>query len=82
MPPLIDECDFENLEDDFEDSTVKLFNSALAFPSSQGVAQEQAPGNSSSLHTSVRSRAGTEIISPLGTEEGFEEITVLNNLCS
>jgi hypothetical protein len=76
MPPLIDERDFENLEDNFEDSMVKLFNSALTYPSSQGMAQEQAPGNSPSFYTSVRSRAGAEIISPLGTEEGFEEITV------
>lgn len=77
MPPLIDECDFNNLEDDFEDSMVKLFDSALTYPSSQGMAQEQAPGNSPSFHTSVRSRAGAEIISPLGIEEGFEEITVI-----
>lgn len=55
MPPLIDECDPGNLEDDFEDS--------------------MAPGNSLSFHTPVRSRAGAEIISPLETEEGFEEIT-------
>ena len=77
MPPLIDECDFNYLEDDFEDSMVKLFDSALTYPSSQGMAQEQAPGNSPSFHTSVRSRAGAEIISPLGIEEGFEEITVI-----
>lgn len=77
MPPLIDECDFKNLEDDFEDSMVKLFDSALTYPSSQGMAQEQAPGNSPSFHTSVRSRAGAEIISPLEIEEGFEEITVI-----
>jgi hypothetical protein len=77
MPPLIGECDFENLEDDFEDSMVKLFNSALTYPSSQGMAQEQTLGNSSSFHTSVRSRAGAEIISPLGIEEGFEEIMVI-----
>ena len=77
MPPLIDECDFKNLEDDFEDSMVKLFDSALTYPSSQGMALEQAPGNSPSFHTSVRSRAGAEIISPLGIEEGFEEITVI-----
>jgi hypothetical protein len=77
MPPLIDECDFKNLEDDFEDSMVKLFDSALTYPSSQGMAREQAPGNSLSFHTSVRSRAGAEIISPLGIEEGFEDITVI-----
>jgi len=77
MPPLIDDFDFENLEDDFEDSMVKLFNSALTFPSSQGMAQEQAPGNSPSFHTSVRSKAGAEIISPLGTEDGFKKITVI-----
>lgn len=77
MPPLIDECDFKNLEYDLEDSMVKLFNSALTYPSSQGMAQEQAPGNSPSFHTSVRSRAGAEIISPLAIEEGFEEITVI-----
>ena len=77
MPPLIDECDFKNLEDDFEDSMVKLFDSALTYPSSQGMAQEQAPGNSPSFHTSAQSRAGAEIISSLGIEEGFEEITVI-----
>ena len=77
MPPLIDECDSENLEDDFEDSMVKLFNSALTFPSLQGMVQEQAPGNSLSFHTPARSRAGAEIISSLETEEGFEEITVI-----
>ena len=77
MPPLIDECDFNNLEDDFEDSMVKLFDSALTYPSSQGMAQGRAPGNSPSFHASVRSRAGAEIISPLGIEEGFEEITVI-----
>lgn len=77
MPPLIDECDSENPEGDFEDSMVKLFNSVLTFPSSQGMVQEQASGNSLSFHTPVRSRAGAEIISPLETEKGFEEITVI-----
>lgn len=77
MLPLIDECDFENHEDDFEDSMVKLFNLALTFPDSQGMVQEQAPGNSLSFHTSVRPRAGAEIISPLETEEGFEEMAVI-----
>jgi hypothetical protein len=77
MPPLIDECNFENPEDGFEDSMVKLFNSALTYPSLQGMVQEQAPGNSPSFHTSVRSRAGAKIISPLGVEEDFEEITVI-----